>query len=195
MIPFRYSSLSVVVLAAAVIVGGWQTASACGNALIYSFLFAKHPEAGIAYRAELTARKDRLYEVAKFPNQAGLSYHKWSFGRASEALERVHERLRHHASAPGSEVSANFMLADEVYVAELSTTSDGPRFTKSFSGGQQGPRIDAYTTVNALIALEDGKLDWQEALERGLVVPARGITKAQLEDVFSKLYVPTKSSG
>ncbi len=178
MIPFRFSSLSVAVLAAAVIVGGGQTASACGNALIYSFLFAKHTEAGIAYRAELTARKDGLYEVAKFPNQAGLSYHKWSFGRASEALERVHERLRHHASSPGSEISANLMLADEVYVAELSTTSEGPRFTKSFAGRQRGARIDAYTTINALIALEDGKLDWQEARERGLVVPASGATNA-----------------
>lgn len=195
MITFRFSSLSVAILAAAVIVGGWQTASACGNALIYSFLFAKHPEAGTAYRAELAARKDGLYEAAKFPSQAGLTYHKWSFGRASTALERVHERLRHHASTPTSEVSANLMLADEVYVVELSTASDGPRFTKSFTGREQGPRIDAYTTVNALIALEDGKLDWHEAIERGLVVPASGTTNAQLEDVFSKLYVPTKSSG
>jgi hypothetical protein len=127
--------------------------------------------------------------VTKFPNQAGLSYHKWSFGRASAALQRVHERLRRHPSAPSSEVSTNLMLADEVYVAELSTTSDRPRFTKSFTGRQQGLRIDAYTMVNALIALEDGKLDWQAALERGLVVPASGATKAELEDVFSKLYL------
>jgi hypothetical protein len=31
--------------------------------------------------------------------------------------------------------------------------------------------------------------DWQEALERGLVVPASGATNAELEDVFGKLYL------
>jgi hypothetical protein len=92
----------------------------------------------------------------------------------------------------GDEVSANLMLADEVYIAEISTTSDAPRLTKSLTGLQQSPSVDAYTTVNALLALEDGTVDWQKALDRGLVVPASGTTNAQLEDVFRKLYTPSK---
>jgi hypothetical protein len=189
---FRPTSKLAPVLAMLLVSSSWGTAWACGNALIYGFLFAKHPEARVAYKAELAARKDGLYEAAQFPNQPGLSYHKWSFGRAEAALDRVHERLRRQASVGGDEVSANLMLADEVYVAEISTTSDAPRLTKSLTGLQQSPSVDAYTTVNALLALEDGTVDWQKALDRGLVVPASGTTNAQLEDVFGKLYAPSK---
>ncbi|MGI9521439.1 MAG: hypothetical protein ACR2PG_07300 [Hyphomicrobiaceae bacterium] len=193
--PLRCSLVVVPIVAMVLVACSGQAAWACGNALIYSFLFAKYPEAGIAYKAELAARKDGLYQAAQFPNQPGASYHKWSFSRATAALERVHERLRRHASASGEEVSANLMLADEIYVAELSTSWERPRFVKSSTGLQQSPRVDAYTTVNALIALEDGNIEWRSAVERGLVVPASGTTNAQLEDVFGKLYVPRKSSG
>ncbi|WP_372928518.1 hypothetical protein [Methyloceanibacter sp.] len=188
--PLRCSLAVAPVIAMLLVACSWQVAWACGNALIYSFLFAKHPEAGIAYKAELAARKDGLYQAAQFPNQPGVGYHKWSFSRATAALERVHERLRRHASASGDEVAANLMLVDEIYVAELSTSWEGPRFAKSLTGLQQSPRVDAYTTVNALIALEDGNVDWRRAVERGLVVPASGVTNAHLEDVVGKLYIP-----
>lgn len=188
----RHASKLGPVLAMLLVSSSWGTAWACGNALIYGFLFAKHPEARVAYKAEFAARKDGLYEAAKFPNQPGLSYHKWSFGRAEAALHRVHERLRRQVSVGGDEVSANLMLADEVYVAELSTSADGPRFIKSLTGLQESARVDAYTTVNALLALEDGNVNWQEALDRGLVVPASAATNDQLEHVFSKLYAPSK---
>ena len=186
---FRCASKVAPVLAILLASSSWGSALACGNALIYSFLFAKHPEARVAYKAELAARRDGLYEAAQFPNRPGLSYHKWSFGRAEAALDRVHERLRRHVSADGGELSANLMLADEVYVAEVSTSADAPRFTKSLTGLQQSPRVDAYTTVNALLALEDGNLNWQKALELGLVVPAAGTNSGRFEDIFGKLYV------
>ncbi len=189
---FRPTSKLAPVLAILLVSSSSGTAWACGNALIYGFLFAKHPEARIAYKAELAARKDGLYQAAQFPDQPGLSYHKWSFGRAEAALNRVHERLRRHVSADGGELSANLMLADEVYVAEISTSADAPRFTKSLTGLQQSPRVDAYTTVNALLALENGNVDWQKALDRGLVLPASETTNAQLENVFSKLFAPSE---
>ena len=186
---FRCASNVALVLAILLASSSWGSALACGNALIYSFLFAKHPEARVAYKAELAARRDGLYEAAQFPSQPGLSYHKWSFGRAEAALDRVHERLRRHVSADGGELSANLMLADEVYVAEVSTSADAPRFTKSLTGLQQSPSVDAYTTVNALLALEDGNLNWQTALELGLVVPAAGTNSGHFADIFGKLYV------
>jgi hypothetical protein len=185
----RPTSKLAPVLAMLLVSSSWGTAWACGNALIYGFLFAKHPEARVAYKAELAARSDGLYEVAQFPNQPGLSYHKWSFSRAEAALDRVHERLRRHALARGDEVSANLMLADEVYIAKVSTTADGPHFTKSLTGLQESPRVDVYTTVNALLALEHGKLDWRKAVELGLVVPAAGTNSGHFEDILSELDV------
>lgn len=184
----RGSTLLRAAIAAALIAGSNGAGLACGNELIYGVLFSKFPLAELAHRSESTARRGGLYEAPVYKLKSGQSYHQWSVGRAKAIFARFHDRLRAYAEETGEELTIAIMLADEVSIAFLTSGSAAPRIESAFNGLRDVPRIDVYTTVNALGALDDGGLDWLLARERGLVVLRDPNGRGRLNTVFDHLY-------
>lgn len=189
--PHRASPLVGVALAGLLVAISGPTL-ACGNAMVYAVLFAKYPSAKTAYQSDLAARSAALYEVPAFPGRPGQSYHRWSFGRAKAVLGRVHKRLADYAAKHNKDLHITLMLADEVYIAQLSTAANGPRFEQPLTGLRASPRVDIYTTVNALGALDNGSIGWQKALAEGLLVPSSGDTGAMAGRALSQLFSAPK---
>ena len=189
--PHRGSALVGVALAA-LLVAISGPALACGNAMVYAVLFAKYPLAKTAYQSDLAARSAVLYEVPAFPGRPGQSYHRWSFGRAKAVLGRVHKRLADYAANHNEDLHITLMLADEVYIAQLSTAANGPRFEQPLTGLRASPRVDIYTTVSALGALDNGSISWQQALAERLLVLRSGETGAMVSRAFAQLFIVPK---
>ena len=84
------------------------------------------------------------------------------------------------------------MLADEVYVAKLHTKSRDV-VLKPLRMGHPKSSISLYTTANALRALVNGRVRWQEAVKRDLVVLAGpGHQQAASERPAEQRFVGTR---
>ena len=158
-------------LCMAVLSGSSSLASACGNELIYPLLFRAYSEAGRAYDAELVARRTGELSAAVWSADLGLTYHQWSLMRARKVLDRLAARLHRATQAGRADFTVSIMLADEVYVAQLHTKSRDVAL-KPMRMGHSKSNISLYTTANALRALVNGRMRWQEAVKRDLVVLA-----------------------
>ena len=158
-------------LCMAVLSGSASLASACGNELIYPLLFRAYSEAGRAYDAELVARRTGELSAAVWSSGLGLTYHQWSLMRARKVLDRLAARLHRAAQGGRADFTVSIMLADEVYVAQLHTKSREVAL-KPLRMGHPKSNISLYTTANALRALVNGRMRWQEAVKRDLVVLA-----------------------
>lgn len=156
-------------LCIAILTGSPGLASACGNDLVYLFLFRAYSEAGRAYDAELVARRAGELSAEAWSADLGLTYHQWSLARAQKVLDRLAVRLHRTTQAGDADVSVSIMLADEVYVAELHTKSRDVAL-KPLRMGHPKSNINLYTTANALRALINGRVGWQDAVKRDLVV-------------------------
>ena len=158
-------------LCMAVLAGSASLASACGNELIYFMLFRAYPEAGRAYDADLEARRAGELSAAVWSASLGQTYHEWSLMRARKVLDRLAARLHRATHAGGTDSTLSILLADELYVAQLHPKSRDAA-VKPFGAGHSKSDISLYTTANALRALVNGRMPWQEAVERELVVLA-----------------------
>lgn len=166
------SIIAICVLCAAALSTGTGPASACGSPLIYPLLFRAYSEAGRAYDAERAARRGGELSAAVWTAEKGPTYHQWSITRAREVLDRLAARLNRAAEAAGADFTVSIMLADEVYVAHLQATTRDVAL-KPMNLGHPKSAISFYTTVNALRAFIDGRIGWQDAVERDLVVMSR----------------------
>ena len=158
-------------LCMAVLAGNASLASACGNELIYFMVFRAYPEAGRAYAAELEARRAGELPAAVWSAPPGLTYHDWSLKRARKVLDRLAARLHRATQAGGADFAVSVLLVDELYVAQLHPESHDAAL-KPLGVGHSKSDISLYTTANALRALVKGRVPWQEAVERDLVVLA-----------------------
>ena len=156
-------------LCMAVLAGSPGLASACGNDLVYLFLFRAYSEAGRAYDAELAARRAGELSAAVWSEDSGLTYHQWSLMRARKVLDRLAARLHQAKQAGDVDATVSVMLADEVYLAQLHTKSRDVAL-KPLRMGHPKSNINLYTTANALRALVNGRVGWQDAVKRDLVV-------------------------
>ncbi len=188
MAKIRRSMLVATAVAGLLVTGSGLQAMACGNGLIYALLFSKHPQAETAYKSNLEARRANLYQAPTFPATPGMTYHRWSFSRAEAVLARFHERMGRSAAVQDEAPDVTIMLADEVYVAYLSAGAEGPQLEQSFLGFQSRPGVVFYTTVNALAALNEGQIGWQQAMTAGLVVPRKTEESARLDQVFGPIF-------
>lgn len=159
------------VLCVAVMAGSTGLALACGNMLIYPLLFRAYSEAGRAYDAERLARRAGELSATVWSAGLGLTYHQWSLLRARRALDGLSARLHRSTATGRSDVTVSIMLADEVYMAQLRSGSREV-VLKPFHMGHPKSNISLYTTANALRALVDGRMGWEEAVRRDLVVMA-----------------------
>lgn len=162
-------------LCMALLTGSASLAWACGNPMIYPLLFRAYPEARLAYHAELGARRTGDLSAAVWSKDLGQSYHQWSLMRARKVVNQLAARLHRAAQAEAADFTVSILLAAEVYVAQLQPSSREVDL-KPLGVGHSKRDIGIYTTANALRALMNGKTQWQEAVERDLVVlggPAR----------------------
>lgn len=176
-------------LCALVVAGSASFASACGNEMIYPLLFRAYPEAGRAFDAEQNALRAGDLSAAAWTPEPGQTYHQWSLSRARKVVDRLAARL--HRAGPGGDAdeTLSILLSAEVYVAELHPGSPDAALAPLRVGHPRSD-IGLYTTAGALRALVDGRMRWQEAVERDLVVltgPADRQKKviARLNEAFS----------
>lgn len=170
-------------LCMAVLAGSASLASACGNELIYFMVFRAHPEAGRAYDAELEARRAGEPSAAVWSASLGLTYHEWSLMRARKVLDRLAARLHRATHAGGADFTLSILLADELYVAQLHPKSPDAAL-KPLGVGHSKSDIGLYTTANALRALVNGRMPWQEAVEKDLVVLAGPVHQQETVNVL-----------
>lgn len=168
MAPIK-SIITGVVIWTTVLAGSASFASACGNEMIYPLLFRAYPEAGRAFDAEQDAlRAGDLATVAWAP-VPGQTYHQWSLSRARKVVDRLAARLHRAAPGEGADDTLSILLSAEVYVAELHPGSPDAALAPLRVGHPKGD-IGLYTTASALRALVDGRMRWQEAVEKDLVI-------------------------
>ena len=158
-------------LCMAVLAGSAGLALACGNEMIYSLVFRAYPEAGRVYDAELGAQNTGELSAAVWSADLGLTYHQWSLKRAQKVMDRLAARLHLAAQAGGADFTVSILLADELYVGQLHPESRDAAL-KPLRFGHSKNDISLYTTANALRALVNGRMRWQEAVRRDLVVLA-----------------------
>lgn len=174
-------------LCMALLCAGAGLASACGNVLIYPLLFRAYSEAGRAYDAERVARRTGEVSAAVWTANTGETYHEWSLKRARKVLDRLAARLQRAAQPGHADFTVSIMLADEVYLAELHSTS-GAVVLRPLRMGHPKRNIDLYTTANALRAVVNGRVPWQDAVKRDLiVVSAPGPQQDRLSNAFTRI--------
>ncbi|MES0827711.1 hypothetical protein [Ruegeria sp. SCP11] len=173
-----------VLLAVCLMFGGAGQSLACGNPMLWALLFEHHPEAKIAFRADMAARKAGIVQARPFVGTRGVSYHSWSL----KSLNRLA-----HEMAP--EISAN-LSEEDTFTVLLAIEVAAIRF----HGGDKAPEIisasqiktisdyDVTTTVNVLHSGWRHSLDYDAMVENDLIVlanPDAGETIASLFDTTS----------
>lgn len=139
---------------------------ACGNPLLYAILFSKYPEAKVVFNSELEERKQGLWSDPVFPGTPGLNYHAWALRETTEIATAINETIS--SRLPDGE-SFTVLLADDVHAIRFSPNQQAPEVL-SMQALVKVPKFDAYTTTGALRALQQKRLDWDEAVRLKLVV-------------------------
>ena len=149
-------------LLAATAVPAW----ACGNPLLYAMLFSKYPDAKTVYDAELEGRKNGLLSVPVFPGTPGLGYHAWALRETTDVATAMNATIT--SALPDGE-SFTVLLADDVHAVRFSANQQAPEILSMQAMGW-GLKFDAYSTTSALRAIQEKRLDWDEAVRLKLVV-------------------------
>ena len=131
-------------------------------------LFSKYPDAKTVYDAELEERKNGLLSDSVFPGTPGLDYHAWALREATDVATAMNAMIV--SRLPDGE-SVAVLLADDVHAIRFSANQQAPEILsfQAFAFGKD-LRFDAYSTTNALRAIQQERLDWQEAMRLNLVV-------------------------
>ncbi|WP_170329841.1 hypothetical protein [Ruegeria arenilitoris] len=171
-------------LAVCLLFGGVGQSFACGNPLLWALLFEHHPEAKVAFQADLDGRKAGIVQARPFLGRPGVSYHSWSI----KSLNKLAQEM-----APS--ISAN-LREGETFTVLLAIEVAAIRFR----GGDSAPEIisaaqiktiseyDVTTTVNVLHSGWRNSLAYDAMVENDLLIlatPEAGETIASLFGTMS----------
>lgn len=177
-------SLQRVVIATGLMVALAGQGIACGNPMQWAMLFERHPEAKVAFAADLAARTSGLIQARPYTEQPGISYHSWSI----KSVNKLALELAPSISANLQEgETLTVLLAIEVAAIRFHSGDRAPEVVtaadlKSISD------YDATTTVNVLHSgwRHDLKLD--SMLENELLVISGPQAVETLSAVFGQVY-------
>ncbi len=175
-------------IAIATVIATTSASLACGNAMLFPLLFRAYPQTKVVYDAEMDAKRQGQLSVPVWSRDLGPTYHQWSLARAEKAVKELGARLHHTALSKqtGGVATIKVLLTNEIYTANFE-----PRANKAELGplmtGNKHRRPDLYTSANIIRALLDGKVGWQDALDKKLVVLADSsdATAQHLEELLA----------
>ncbi len=167
-------------LTAGLMVGMAGQSIACGNPMQWAMLFERHPEAKVAFTADLAARTSGLVQARPYVKRPGVSYHAWSV----RSLNRLAQEM-----APS--ISANLQRGETLTVL-LAIEVAAIRF----HSGDRVPEIlaaselktildyDIITTVNVLHSGWRHDLTFDAMVENELLVISQSRSGETLSGVF-----------
>jgi hypothetical protein len=167
-------------LTTGLMVGLAGQAIACGNPMQWAMLFERHPEAKVAFTADLAARTSGLVQARQYIKMPGVSYHSWSV----KSLDRLAHEMAPSISANLQEgETLNVLLAIEVAAIRFHSGDRAPEIV-SAAELKTISDYDVITTVNVLYSGWNHDLDYDSMLENELLV----ISKAQAVETLSAVF-------
>ncbi|WP_171127192.1 MULTISPECIES: hypothetical protein [unclassified Ruegeria] len=168
-------------LASGLMLGMAGQSSACGNPLQWAMLFERHPEAKVAFMADMAARKTGLVQARPYLKRPGISYHSWSVKSLNRLAQEMAPTVAANLKDGGTltvllaiEVAAIRFYSDDrapdiLTAAELKTISD----------------YNVTTTVNVLYSGWRHALNFDSMVENDLLIVSQLQAGDTLIGVFS----------
>lgn len=172
--------LQRVVLASGLMASAAGQSLACGNPMQWAMLFERHPEAKVAFTADLAARTSGLVQARPYSKRPGVSYHTWSVN----SLDRLAQEMAPSISAYLEKgESLTVLLSIEVAAIRFHSGDLAPEIVtaaelKTISD------YDATTTVNVLYSGWRHDLDFDSVLENELLIISQPQAVETLSAVF-----------
>ncbi len=167
-------------LAISLAIGLTSQAIACGNPLQWAMLFERHPEAKVAFTADMEARSSGLVQARPYLRRPGISYHSWSVQSLNQLAQEMAPSV---ASSLQDGDTLTILLAIEVAAIR-------------FHGGDRAPEVlaaselktisnyDVTTTVNVLHSGWRHDLEFAAMVENELLIISQHQAGKTLSAVF-----------
>ncbi len=155
-------------------------AIACGNPMQWAMLFERHPDAKVAFTADLAGRTSGIVQARPYLKRPGISYHAWSV----KSLNRLAQEMAPAVSATLQEgESLTVLLAIEVAAIRFHSGGRAPEILaaaelKTISD------YDVTTTVNVLHSGWRHGLTFDSMVENKLLLISHSRSADTLSEVF-----------